>query len=122
MKNRKTILIVDDDDLLSQTIQGLMEVRGHVVTCCGYALEAAKLSENHDFDLVLIDYNMPVIKGDLVCRLIRHARPKAYIVGMSTDSKEQDFINAGANKFLDKACLVQDISLLYDLIKTSSLP
>ena len=120
MKKIKTILIVDDDNLLSEAIQGLMEVQGHVVTCCGYSLEAVTLSEEHDYDIILIDYNMPVIKGDLVCRLIRHTRPEAYIVGMSTEAKEKDFINAGANKFLDKTLLVQDFSLLHDLIQAAS--
>jgi two-component system, NtrC family, response regulator AtoC len=117
VQNSKSILIVDDDKMLFEAIQGLLEEYGHVVSCCDNGLDAIMLAREHDFDMILTDYNMPVIKGDVVCRLIRNHRPHAYIVGFSIESKHRDFINAGANKFIYKDELLKNLSLLHELVQ-----
>jgi CheY-like chemotaxis protein len=117
MYNKKSILIAVENKLLSGAIQGLMEEYGHIVSCCYHGLEAIKLSEERDFDMFLIDYDMPEIKGDLVCALIRHHHPDGYIVGISGEFKEQIFINAGANKFIYKGDLAQNFSLLHQIVQ-----
>jgi len=113
---KKSILIVDDDELLSRAIQRLLERCGHIVSHCENGLDAVKLSKERDFDTFLIDYNMPELTGDEVCRMIRHHRPDRYIVGYSGEPKEQDFIDAGANKFISKGELVEDFSRMYQLV------
>ena len=120
MNNCKSILIVDDDKCLSGAIQILLEQYGHVVSCCDNDADAVKISKELDFDIFLIDYSMPRLTGDEVCKLIRHHRPDRYIVGYSGEPKESDFMNAGANKFIDKIELVHDISLLQQLVQMTS--
>jgi len=117
VQNSKSILIVDDDRMLFEAIQGLLEEYGHAVSCCDNGLDAVKLSREREFDMILTDYNMPGLKGDTVCRLIRHHRPDAYIVGFSIESKQRDFINAGANRFIYKDELLQNLSLLHELVQ-----
>lgn len=116
MQNKKSILIVDDDKMLASVIQLLLEEYGHTVSCCDNGVDAVNLSKEHDFDMILIDYNMPGLKGDSVCRLIRYNRPDVYIMGFSSEYKGQAFAEAGANKFLYKVDLAQNLSLLHQLV------
>lgn len=113
------MLIVDDDKMLTSTIQLLLEEYGHTVSCCDNGVDAVKLSKEHNFDLILIDYNMSGLTGDKVCRLIRDNRPNVYIVGFSSESKGRAFTDAGANKFIHKADLVQNFSLLHQLVQVT---
>ena len=106
MIKQKSILIVDDDKILSEAIQGLLEGHGNFVSYCDNGMDAVNLAQQRDYDMILTDFNMPGMTGVEVCRSIRHHRPDALIVGFSIESKEQDFVNAGANKFIFKEELV----------------
>ena len=117
MKNRKSILIVDDDKLLFEAMRSLLDEYGHTVSFCDNGLAAIKLSQERHFDLILTDYNMPGIKGDEVCRSIRYYDPDAFIIGFSVDSKSESFINAGANKFVYKDQLFHDLSTLNKFVE-----
>lgn len=109
MRIKKTILIVDDDEFLTGAIQGLLEEDGHTVSCCRSGSEAIALSKEQSFDLVLTDYNMPGMKGDMVCRLLRHRYPDVFIIGCSSEHHEEVFLSAGADIFIKKDQLVQNI-------------
>ena len=119
MKNNKSILIVDDDKMLFKTVREILEEEGHVVSCCDNGLDAVELSKEHDFDMILTDYNLPGMKGDALCRAIRSYRPDAYIIGFSIESKNRDFMKAGANKFIYKDELLQNLSLFHGLAETT---
>ncbi len=112
MKKNKTIMIVNDDKLVCGAFQGLLELYGHTILCCNNGLDAVMLSKKHNFDMILAYYNLPGIKGDEVCRLIRGQSPHAFIVGLSIESKDKDFMDAGANKFIYQDHLVQNFSIL----------
>jgi len=117
MRNKKSILIVDDDKMLSGAIKSWMEEYGHAVACSDNGLDAINLSKERDFDMILIDYNMPRLKGDMVCRLIRYHRPDGYIVGFSSEAKDREFIIAGANKFIYKGEFTRNFYLLHQLVQ-----
>ncbi len=115
MRIKKTILIVDDDKLVSGAIKRLLEDAGHVVTCCYNGTDAIRLSKELNYDVLLTDYYMPVMNGDEVSRLLRHDNPDIYIIGCSSDEeRNQDFLNAGADAFIMKDRLVQGLVHLID--------
>ena len=117
MRTKKSILFVQDDRLLSRALRVWMEEYGHAVSCSNNGLDAIKLSKERVFDMILIDYNMPKWKGDMVCRLIRYHRPDGYIVGFSTESKDREFIIAGANKFIHKNEFTRNFYRLHQLMQ-----
>jgi CheY-like chemotaxis protein len=112
MRVKKSILIVDDDELLTGAFQSLLEEDGHVVFCCHNGSDALELAKEQNFDVIITDYHMPGMKGDAVCRLLRHNHPDAFIIGCSSEYRDKAFLNAGADTFIMKDQLMMHINLL----------
>ncbi len=109
MQIKKSVLIVDDEEFLPGAIQVLLEDDGHAVFYCPNGSDAIELSKKQKFDVVLIDYHMPGMKGDAVCRLLRQHVPDALIIGCSSEHQAKAFLNAGADTFIKKDELVQNL-------------
>jgi CheY-like chemotaxis protein len=109
---KKSILIVDDNELLSNALQSLLEDDGHTVSCCHNGLDAIELLKEQNFEVIITDYRMPDMKGDVVCKLLRDNQPDVYIISCSSDNRGKDFLSAGADIFIRKDQLVQDLPLL----------
>jgi CheY-like chemotaxis protein len=120
MRNKKTILVVDDNKLLSETIQRYFEEYGHTVSSCQSGSDALKLLKERTFDLIFTDYNMPKMNGAALCKILRRDYPLALIVGFSSEHRKNDFLDAGADAFVLKDGLFQDLDLLLAKIGPSS--
>ncbi len=106
---KESVLVVDDNDMMRNTLEMFLRDRGFSVTCCPdgtAALEAAK--ENH-FDAYLIDYRMPEMNGAVVTALLREIHSNAFIIGFSIESREREFLAAGADRFLSKDTLNNEL-------------
>jgi two-component system, cell cycle sensor histidine kinase and response regulator CckA len=58
------VLLVDDEGIILDTITAMLEVMGHTVETASLGEEALRRLEVHqDFDLVILDHNMPGITG-----------------------------------------------------------
>ena len=112
MRVKKSILIVDDDEFLTGAMQGLLEGDGHVVVCCHNGSDALEHSKKQSFDVIITDYHMPGMKGDVVCRLLRQYHPDVFIIGCSSEHQDKAFLSAGADTFILKNRLIQNIGLL----------
>ena len=65
------IFVVDDDPDNAKALQYRLESNGfEIETCSNGAVAYDKILES-DFDLILMDYFMPGLKGDDVCRDLR---------------------------------------------------
>lgn len=102
MKIRKSILIVDDEELFGTILRRLLEQEGYVVSCCNNPTDAILLSQKRKFDIIVTDYNMPEMNGADFTRLMRYRFADALIVGLSCETRESAFLTAGANAFFDK--------------------
>lgn len=114
----ETVLIVDDDETIHGTLRMLLEFEDFVVECCHDGKSGLELSKKKRFDVILIDYQMPDLKGDETTRLLRGLCPTAFIIGMSLEEKGQAFRQAGANAFINKNQLVQ--KLLFEIKNRST--
>ncbi len=52
------ILVLDDDRTLLRTMDAILSNNGHDVTCVERPEEAVTLVAEHDFDFVLVDYQL----------------------------------------------------------------
>jgi CheY-like chemotaxis protein len=108
----ETVLVIDDDETTRGTLRMLLEFEDLVVACCEDGISGLDLAKKEHFDVILVDYQMPGLKGDDTTRLLRALCTDAFIIGMSIESKELEFTKAGSNAFINKERLVQDLPQL----------
>jgi len=114
----ETVLIIDDDETICGTLRMLLAFEDFVVECCHDGKSGLELAKKKRFDVILIDYQMPGLKGDETTSLLRNICPEAFIIGMSLEEKGQTFRQAGANAYINKDQLVQ--KLLFEIRNRSS--
>jgi len=68
---KKTILIVEDDAILRDTLKYNIELEGYNVLTAGDGGEAIDQARKGYPDIVLLDLMLPVLDGFEVCRIIR---------------------------------------------------
>jgi two-component system, chemotaxis family, chemotaxis protein CheY len=100
-------LIVDDSRFVRELLRGLLTQKG--IECAEAADGRAGIEQLHgglDFDLALVDWNMPVMNGLEMLRQLRAEGYSELKVLMVTTEAENDFIvralDAGANEYLMK--------------------
>lgn len=103
----KTVLLVDDVQLFLKLEETFFRRAGCKVLTAGSGKECIKLVREKMPDLVLLDYLMPDMKGDLVCQELK-ADPNTRdipVIIVSTSSKNEDIdlcFKAGCNDYLTK--------------------
>jgi DNA-binding NtrC family response regulator len=65
------ILIIDDDDVLRRFLQDALEQRGHQVRCLEHAKGGPDVLATGEFELVLVDENMPGLSGTEFLKAVR---------------------------------------------------
>lgn len=109
MLKKKTVLIIDDDELLSDALRDLIQREGFEVTCCDNGLAALDQAKEKCFNVIITDYNMPGMNGVEVTRVLRVQCPDAFIIGLTSASKEEEFRGAGADAFFNKPFSVKEV-------------
>jgi len=98
------ILIVDDDKEIRNLIAVYLENEGMEIAKAEDALEALKMLEKKEFDLIILDIMMPQMDGIEACLKIREERSMPIIM-LSAKSEDMDKIKglaAGADDYLSK--------------------
>jgi len=103
--SRERILIADDDlDMLELLYDVLSQHGYNVTTVHNGELAYEKLLIN-DYDMIILDINMPGMNGIETVKTIRENDPFTYVLlisGEAMKSEIQEALNNGANKFLAK--------------------
>ena len=69
----KKILLLEDDEILSQTIAQLLSEEGYDVKIVGDGEDALEATYTNNFDLYLLDINVPLVNGIDFLKLSRDA-------------------------------------------------
>jgi DNA-binding response OmpR family regulator len=96
------ILIVDDDPVVSRLLKDFLTLKGFYVQTSDNGSEALELIKREGFQVLVTDYDMPGLNGIELTGIVRSLCQDLLIVGMSADSKEPDFLKAGADLFIQK--------------------
>ena len=98
------ILIVDDDDIIRETLCELLSPN-HACQAVDTAEEALAKLESQAFDIVLTDISMPGLSGlELLKRVVQlyPGTPVIIISGLSDEEQAQSLIGHGAFDYLLK--------------------
>ena len=101
------VLAVDDDTDLLQTLTASLELAHLPTTTCGDSNAAQALVENSDFDLLLLDVNLPGMDGPALCGQIREndryrKTPVIFLTAANTLDHRAQASLSGGNDFLPK--------------------
>lgn len=88
------ILLIDDEELVRDTIKLHLELDHHEVTVAANGREGLKLFRNAPFDLVITDLLMPEVEGIETLRELRKANPSVRVVAMTGGLRIPMGINA----------------------------
>lgn len=128
MKSKK-VLIVDDNDLNRKLFENLI---GQIfsVESAKNGIEAVALTETQNFDLILMDIQMPQMDGITAMKKIRQGNYRCPIFAVTAFAEESDrasFLEQGFDEFITKPIrpkefikLLQHYLLGIDTGKTSS--
>lgn len=102
-----SILVVDDNEANRETLSRRLQRRGYSVATANDGAEALKLIGQRPFDLVVLDWMMPVLNGVQTLEQIRTSKSQTELpVIMATAKGEsQDIVqalNLGANDYVTK--------------------
>ena len=115
------ILLVEDDELMRDSLEKLLQINKHSVECAQDGQAALKKLEKADFDLIITDLLMPELSGHLLIKLCREKFPDLPIIAMTGYLEEIGKLDKDDNKpdyFLQKPFKLDElediISLLLD--------
>lgn len=82
------ILVVEDNKINQMVTKKLLEKNGHSFVMAENGLEALLLVEENNFDVILMDINMPVMNGIEASIKIRNLGIKTPIIALTASDKE----------------------------------
>lgn len=86
------ILVVEDDRLLNHTLCYNLSAVGYTVDSAVTKVEATALYEKQDYDLVVLDVNLPDGNGFDFCRELKKRRPDTAVIFLTAHDMESDMI------------------------------
>jgi signal transduction histidine kinase/ActR/RegA family two-component response regulator len=88
-----TLLIVDDEEMIKETLKGMLESLNYKVIFAKDGKNALKMYKSHldEIDAILMDIQMPVMDGVEAAEKILKINPKARIVFMSGYAEAKSF-------------------------------
>ena len=105
MSAKKTILVIDDEEMILDAVKVIMEDMGYDVTTYADPLEGQRAALEKDFDLILCDLRMPDRNGAEVTETILSKKKDAKILvitAYTTDQLAKRALDAGAVGMLKK--------------------
>ncbi|MCU0530654.1 MAG: sigma-54 dependent transcriptional regulator [Syntrophales bacterium] len=111
----KTILVVDDEESICQSLQGILSDEGYEVRTVGSGEEALKAIEEDLPDLVLLDIWLPGMDGLEALKIIKTDYPQVPVIMMSGHGTIETAVKAtklGAFDFIEKPISLEKVVLL----------
>jgi two-component system nitrogen regulation response regulator NtrX len=112
---KKTILIVDDEESICQTLGGILIDEGYEVVTAGSGEEALRILEEEPPNLVVLDIWLPGMDGIEVLKTIKAAHPHLQVVMMSGHGTIETAVKAtklGAFDFIEKPLSLEKVILV----------
>jgi DNA-binding NtrC family response regulator len=110
----RTILIVEDEKVLRESLAGILEQEGYEVIQAGNGREAYELVVARPVDLVLSDVRMPEMDGPALLARLKQAAPETPVIMITAYGTVENAVaamHAGAWDYLLKPVRLEDLLL-----------
>jgi PAS domain S-box-containing protein len=113
-RGKEKVLVVDDEKPVTDVIGGMLKDLGYNVTVVNSGRRAFTLfKKRKQFDLVVLDINMPTIGGKETLQKLREIDPNVRIIistGYGTKSMESLPLREAVDGFLEKPYQIEELS------------
>ena len=107
------VLIVDDESAIRRALHNTLHGMGFEVDDASSGEAALDLVRETEYDVVLLDINMPGIGGIRACREIRKSLPRLGILMLTVRDREEDKVtalDAGADDYITKPFNIRELA------------
>ena len=104
------ILVVEDDLALSAGLCFALDEAGHLTAAAYTCQKARQLLKTGQFDLVILDVNLPDGNGFDICRECKSSAPERPVIFLTANDLERDELNGfdlGADDYITKPFRIQ---------------
>lgn len=106
------VLLVEDDTHLSNILERALRTRGHAVDLTGSVAEAITAARSADYNVIVLDRQLPDGDGAEVCRALRAQQLSVPILMLTVRDSLADRIeglDAGADDYLTKPFELEEL-------------
>ena len=117
MNNHRSVLIVEDEEIIRTTLREFLSGEGYTVTTAGSAHQAMQAAAENDFDVAICDVQLPDGDGIDVLKRLHQRNPNSFalvITAYATVENAVEAFKAGAFDYLVKPVLFEDLSRKLD--------
>ena len=117
----KKIIIAEDSSVIQNLTKKILQIQNYEITSVKNGEEVIAQLNSDEFDLILMDINMPKMDGMECSRQIRSMSDKSKsdipiiaITGNAMNYSDQDFKEVGINEYVPKPL---NFDILVDMVK-----
>jgi two-component system cell cycle response regulator DivK len=104
---RKTVMIVEDNELNMKLFHDLLESRGYAIIQTRNGMEALGLAREHRPDLILMDIQLPEVSGLVVTKWLKEdddlqAIPVIAVTAFAMKGDEERILQGGCEGYISK--------------------
>jgi len=122
---RPSILIVDDDEVMQETLSEVLRKKGYEIFSVGSGNGALSVIKKNIIDLVLLDMRLPDVDGLEVLKKIKEFDTEILVIMMTAYSDVQTAVSAmksGAYHYINKPFELEELKLMIEKgLETKSL-
>ena len=107
------ILLVEDDTQLANNVKEWLEREHYNVDVANDGADGLQLFEHNDYDLSILDWELPSMTGVEICKRIRLMRPGARVIFLTGRGDMDDKLagyEVGADDYLTKPFQAKELS------------
>ena len=114
---RPSILIVDDDEVIQQTLFDVLKKRGYDIFLAGSGKESLEMIQKNIIDVILLDMKLPDVDGLDVLKKIKEFDSEILVIMMTGYGDIQTAVAAmksGAYHYINKPFELDELKLLIE--------
>jgi DNA-binding response OmpR family regulator len=107
------ILVVEDERLLADAIAEWLREESHAVDVAGDGAAALERVDVNDYDVVVLDRDVPVVHGDKVCQVLAERKADVRVLMLTAAAGIDDRVTGlalGADDYLPKPFAFRELS------------
>jgi len=107
------IIVIEDEPDVSDNVVALLQHEKHTVDASLDGLDAWERLQRYDYDLVILDWNLPGMDGMEILRRYRskgYKTPVLFLTGRDRITEKLDGLESGADDYLTKPFDLRELS------------